>query len=144
MECTILATPDGRFEIKPGASGRLVFHDARLEYTLVPSLVGTDFVYSAKADAASDRLYLPSLGMLVGLVAGEDSVFVGVWRPGKQVVSLHRGPSQGKPTFDGLTLDTAGEKLLCRLDRTRQTVARRAAGADLPGEVYADRLAAPV
>ena len=109
LECTVLATPDGRFEIKPAASGRLVFHNAQLVLHFVPSLVSADFVYSAKADAARDRLYLPSLGMLVGLVDGEDAVLVGVWPPGRQAVSLAKGASADAALLDGLTLDMAGE-----------------------------------
>jgi hypothetical protein len=110
-EFTVLIAPDGRFQVNPGASGRIVLRDARIEYALAPSLVGTDLVYSAKADAEAERLYVPSLGMLVGLLAGGDGMLVGVWRPGKQVVSLHRGQIEGKPVFDGLAMDLGGESL---------------------------------
>jgi hypothetical protein len=121
-ECTLFVDGKGVFEFKPGKARQLVLHGLQFRYGLVPSLVGTDLLYDADhaymapSDQGGDRLYIPALNILVGLVEGEDCMAVGVWPPGKQSAVLTikpgKGPGEVKPEsrlFDSLTFDTAGQ-----------------------------------
>ena len=58
--------------------------------------------------AGSNRCFLPSMNLLVGLVEGGDAMMVGVWPPGRQVASLPLTTSGGARRLDGLSLQTAG------------------------------------
>lgn len=100
---------DGICEFRPGKSERLTVRDALLRYAIVPSFIGGDFIYHAERESPSDRLYVPSLNLLVGLVEGEDSMLVGVWPPGKQSAALERS-SEGA-LLDGFTFDMDGQPL---------------------------------
>ncbi len=120
-EFTLLVDDKGIFEFKPGKAQQLVLRGLQFRYGLVPSLVGTDLLYDSKTAYAADRLHIPALNMLLGLVEGEDCMAVGVWPPGKQSAALTIKPQgagsreqgargdPGSPLFDSLTFDTAGQ-----------------------------------
>ena len=75
---------------------------------MVPSLVGTDFLYDAKTAYGADRLHIPALNVVLGLVEGEDCMAVGVWPPGGQSAALELTLGGGPKLIDGLAFDTAG------------------------------------
>jgi hypothetical protein len=111
------AAPDYRFEltadgicrIHPGRSQRLVVRDARLRYAVVPSFIAGDFIYHAGMESPGEQMYVPALGMLVGLAEGESSMLAAVWPPGKQTAGLVRNADGAM--LDGFTFDMAGEPL---------------------------------
>jgi hypothetical protein len=111
----IYLTADGILEFRPGEAKGLSVGGTRLKYGIVPSFVGTDFVYTA--GSAPGRCYLPPMNLFVGLVEGGDAMMVGVWPKGRQAASLLPGATSGVPDlgptrpgseFDGLALQTAG------------------------------------
>jgi len=114
---TLAFAGDGILEIRPGAWNSLTV-SSRMKYAVVPSLVGTDLLYRADVRPMLDRLYVPSMNMIVGLLEGEGGVMVGVWPPGKQTASLERKPGGGSQAFEGFSLDMAGESFyLAYLER---------------------------
>ncbi len=113
--CTLFLSADGILEFRPGEAKDLAIRGARLKYGIVPSLVGTDFVYTAATAPGSDRLYVPSMNLLVGLVEGGDCAMVGVWPPGQQVASLHMAGAADRRSIDGFSLQTAGRSFYLAL-----------------------------
>ena len=105
---TIVLSREGILEIKQPAGQKVVVR-SRMQHALVPSLVGTDLLYSPDELAGSGPIYVPSMNMLVGLLAGNDGVMVGVWPPGEQFASIHRDPSSNPPTIDAFSLETVGQ-----------------------------------
>ena len=116
---TLYLSPDGVLEFQPGEEKDVTLSSARLSYAIVPSLIGTDFVYTARTaaghPAASNRCYLPSMNLLVGLVEGDDSMLVGVWPPGQQVASLRTASEGSRKVIDGFSLQTAGRSFYLAL-----------------------------
>ena len=108
-EFTLLVDNKGVFEFKPGKARQLVLRGLHFRYGMVPALVGTDFLYDAKIAYGADRLHIPALNMLVGLVEGEDCTAVGVWPPGKQSAVLEVKTTGESKLFDSVTFDTAGQ-----------------------------------
>ena len=90
-------------------SGNSVEVRGRIQYALVPSLVGTDLLYAAEDLAPSEPSYLPSMNIMVGLMANHDCVMVAVWPPGQQLARLQRAKPSQSPTIDSFSLDTAGQ-----------------------------------
>jgi hypothetical protein len=110
---TLYLSADGIFEFQPGEAKNLTFGGARLKYGIVPSLIGTDFIYTAQSAAPGGRpgpehCYLPSMNLLVGLVGGGDAMMVGVWPPDRQTASLLMKNPGGTRSIDGFSLQTAG------------------------------------
>lgn len=109
---TLYLAPNGILEFQPGDEKDLTVGNTRLKYGIVPSLIGMDFVYTAQSapggPAASNRCYLPSMNLLVGLVEGCDSMLVGAWPPGPQVASLRTTGSGSAKAIDGFSLRTGG------------------------------------
>jgi len=117
---TLYLAPDGILEIQPGEEKDLTIGNARLKYGIVPSLIGTDFVYTAQSgtsggSSASNRCYLPSMNLFVGLVEGNDSMLVGVWPPGQQVASLRTTGSGSTKGIDAFSLQTGGRSFYLAL-----------------------------
>ena len=113
---TLYLSADGILEFRPGEAKSLSVGGARLKYAVVPSFVGTDFVYTAPGKAgdggpAAKPLYLPSMNLVVGLIEGGDAMMVAVWPQGQQVASLQPGREGSGGAFDGLSLQTAGKSL---------------------------------
>ncbi|MGQ9573764.1 MAG: hypothetical protein ACUVUC_00460 [Thermoguttaceae bacterium] len=105
---TLFLSDDGILEFRPGRAKDLAVEDAGWKYAIVPSLVGTDFVYTAAAAPSLDRLYLPSMNLIVGLLEGRDCMMVGVWPPGQQVVSVRLAGTGPQRRIDALQLQTGG------------------------------------
>ena len=105
---TVLVDDQGIFEFKPGKARQLVLRGLRLAHGLVPSLVGTDFLYDANMAPGAGRLYIPSLNVVLGLVDGEDCMAVGVWPPGKQSAAFGLTPDANAKLIDSFTFDTDG------------------------------------
>ncbi len=117
---TLYLAPDGILEFQPGDEKDLTLNNAHLKYGIVPSLIGTDFVYTAQSGTsggspASNRCYLPSMNLLVGLVEGYGSMLVGVWPPGQQVASLRTAGSGSTKGIDAFSLQTAGRSFYLAL-----------------------------
>ena len=106
---TVLVDDQGILEFKPGKARQLVLHGLRLAHGLVPSLVGTDFLYDANTAPGAQRLHIPSLNLVLGLVDGEDCMAVGVWPPGKQSAAFGLAPGAGAKLIDSFTFDTDGQ-----------------------------------
>jgi hypothetical protein len=108
-EFALLLSADGILEFAPGHQRQLALDGLRLRYGIVPSLIGTDFVYETNTRPVLDRLHFPSLNMFVGLVEGEECMAVGVWPRGEQAAAFRVGRSSGPAILDGLDFDTAGQ-----------------------------------
>jgi hypothetical protein len=108
-EFTLLLSEEGVFEFRPGQSQRLVLRDLRCHYGLVPSLIGADFLFDAQMRPQTDRLHIPSMNMVIGLVEGGDCLAVGVWPPGKQAASFVVKQAGKARLLDALAIDTAGQ-----------------------------------
>ncbi len=107
VECTLLVDDRGIFEFKPGKARNLVLRGLQCRYGMVPALVGTDFLYDAKTFPGLDRLHVPALNMVLGLVEGEDCLLAGVWPPGSQAAAWGLKPEA--KLIESLALDTAGQ-----------------------------------
>jgi hypothetical protein len=134
----IYLMPDGILEFRPGDAKGVTVNvtptGAHLKYGIVPSLMGTDLVYSAldprlsalapgpsslTPQPSSLNWHLPSMNLFVGLVEGGDSMMVGVWPhdPGtgrgvvaegaRQVASLRMSGTGGARQIDGFSLQPA-------------------------------------
>ena len=100
----------GIFEFKPGKARQLVLSGLQLRYGMVPALVGTDFLFDAKTADGADRLHIPALNMVLGLVEGEDCMLVGVWPPGRQSAALELKPRAGiQSSSTASRFDMAGQ-----------------------------------
>jgi len=106
-EFTLFVDDKGIFEFKPGKAHKLILSGLDCCYGMVPSLIGTDFVFDAKAAGDLDHLCIPSLNLVLGLVGGEDCVVVGVWPSGNQSAALGLKPGEEPRLIDSLTFDTA-------------------------------------
>jgi hypothetical protein len=108
-EFTVLVDDKGIIEFRPGKARQLILRGLRLAYGLVPSLVGTDFLYDANTAAGAQRLHIPSLNLVLGLVDGGDCTAVGVWPPGEQSAAFGLESGAGAKFIDSFTFDTAGQ-----------------------------------
>jgi hypothetical protein len=108
-ECTLLVDDRGIVEFKPGKSRQLLLRGLRLAYGIVPSLVGTDFLYDANTAPGAERLHIPSLNMVLGLVEGEECMVTGVWPPAGRSASFGISPGGNAKLLDSFTIDTDGQ-----------------------------------
>ena len=99
--------PDGIIEIKQ-PPGREVVVRSRMEYALVPSLIGTDLLFDP--DTYPDQLdfYLPSMNMVVGLMDEGNCTMVGAWPPGEQLASLRMEKKGTRRAIGSFALGTDG------------------------------------
>lgn len=113
-EFTVYLDDRGILEFKPGKARKLVLRGMNLRYAMVPALIGTDFLYDPKMFPDKDRLHIPALNLLLGMVEGEGCMITGIWPSGGQSAALDLKPGgPGKAidakVIDALTLDTAGQ-----------------------------------
>ncbi|MHB1035288.1 MAG: hypothetical protein ACYC35_10845 [Pirellulales bacterium] len=106
---TVSLSNDGVFEFRPTGTRRLTVSDCPIQYGIVPSFVGTDLVYTAKSHPGLDRLYVPSMNLVVGLLEGNDCMLVGAWPSGQQLARFETKSQGGQRTLDSFSLDTAGK-----------------------------------
>jgi len=107
LEYTLYLDKDGIIEFKPARVQGLTIAESGMKYGIVPSFIGTDFVYDPRQYTGKDRLYIPSMNLYTGLVRGGNCMMVGVWPPGEQVVSLNLKEISGERIIDGLSLEFA-------------------------------------
>ena len=141
MSFALYLSRDQLIELRPGSAQQVSVTDVPLAYAIVPSLIGTDFVYDPRGfpaahvastkpvgnpiserSASGDRqtavgrsVYVPNMNLITGLVASGDSLLVGVWPPGKQRVRLIRGGGAGEKCFDGFSITPAGKPVYLSL-----------------------------
>ena len=108
VEFTVYLDDRGILEFKPGKARKLVLSGMNLRYAMVPSLVGTDFLYDPKY-FPRDRMHIPALNIVVGMVLGEGCMITGIWPSGGQSAALDLGPHGKWKGIDSLSLDTAGQ-----------------------------------
>ncbi|NUQ62205.1 MAG: hypothetical protein HUU20_06940 [Pirellulales bacterium] len=111
VQYTLRALPSGLIELMPGKSGLLEFSGCRLSYALVPSLIGTDLLYAPAAFPGKQRLCLPPMNLLVGLVEGGDCTMAAAWPPGDQTVQLGLADQESPRSFDRLAVAPAGRSV---------------------------------
>ncbi|MBN1343125.1 MAG: hypothetical protein JXQ73_10620 [Phycisphaerae bacterium] len=99
----------GMLTISPAASRELTIAGSKTRFAIVPSHVGVDLVYDPRQYPNRRAISLPSLNWLVGLLERHDGMFVGVWPPGKQRVSLGLNEQARDRCFDTVSIDMAGE-----------------------------------
>ncbi len=109
----VYLSADGILEFRPAEAKDLTVGGARLKYGIVPSFVGTDFVYTAQSGAGEDpsgpgHCCIPSMSFVVGLVEGEDCTMVGAWPPGRQAAGFRVSGAGDERKLDGFSLRTAG------------------------------------
>jgi len=107
LEYTLYLNKDGVIEFKPAQARGLSISACQVEYGIVPSFIGTDFVYDPRKYGGRDHLYIPSMNSHIGLVDGEDCMMVGVWPPANQVVRVGLKGIGDKRIIDGFSIDMA-------------------------------------
>jgi hypothetical protein len=102
---TIRLNADGIIEFKPATITGLTIKDAPTRYGIVPSLIGTDLVFDPVKYAGRNELYVPSMNLYVGLMAGNDCMLVAAWPPGNQVTKLGLKGASDQTTIDSFSID---------------------------------------
>ncbi len=108
---SVSLSSDGIMKIDQPAD-KSVAVSGNLPYVLVPSMVGTDLLYTTQDVAPAQPAFLPSLNMLVGLADEQDGMLVATWPPGGQRIRLGRSTAGPSTT---ITFDTAGQSLYLAL-----------------------------
>jgi len=108
LHYAVAVSPEGIVEFRPGESRGLTVGGIRTAYGILPSFIGTDFVYDPRQYTGKDHLYVPSMHLYVGLVQGNDCVMVGAWPSGEQVVRLELQGDGDRRTIEGVSIETAG------------------------------------
>ncbi len=107
----VALSAEGILEIRQ-PTGKSVRVASPMQHALVPSLIGTDLLYAAEDLSAAQPCYVPSLNMVVGLLADGDCMLVAVWPPGEQIARLSRSAQSQPPTIEAFSLDTAGQSMV--------------------------------
>ena len=108
-EFTVYLDDRGILEFKPGKARKLVLRGLQLRYAMLPALIGTDFLYDPNALPDKDRLHIPALNMVLGMVEGEGCMVEVIWPSGGQAAALDLKSNGNAKVIDALALDTAGQ-----------------------------------
>ena len=99
-------TPTGLISVEANGVPRFQVQDCRLRYGLLPSFAGTDLCYTPSKMPAGKELSIPSTRWFVGLVDGNESMLVAVWKSDSQEVSLGLSGAGEDRLIDSLTIAT--------------------------------------
>ena len=80
--------------------------DCRLRYGLLPSFAGTDICYAPPKMPGGKEFGIPSTQWFVGLVDGNESMLVAVWKTDSQAVSLGLSGAGEDRLIDSLVIAT--------------------------------------
>ncbi len=75
-------------EIRPDENMKGISLVSPIEYGVVPSFIGDDLIYDPKEYPSTNRLYIPSENLFLGLLKGGNSMLVMTWPEGKQEMRL--------------------------------------------------------
>lgn len=106
---TLRLCGSGLMQFEPGRVERITFGDVRLAHAIVPSLIGVDLVYDARSYPDHEKIHVPSMNLLTGLIAGGDGMLMAAWPPGEQLVELHFAGSSDRRRIDGLSVSLSSE-----------------------------------
>lgn len=87
-QATVEIDRDGELVIRPGTGCRGVHVEADYAFAVLPSRHVDDCIYDARSYPKTNRLYLPSESLLMGLVRGGNAMVVLGWPPAAQAPSL--------------------------------------------------------
>lgn len=99
-------TPEGLISVEANQVPHFEVRDCRLRYGLLPSFVGTDICYAPPKMPGGKEFSIPSTQWFVGLVDGNDSMLVAVWKADSQAVSLGLSGAGENRLIDSLSIAT--------------------------------------
>jgi hypothetical protein len=99
-------TATGLISVQANGVPRFQVQGCRLRYGLLPSFVGTDLCYSPSKMPDVKDFSIPSTRWFVGLVDGNDSMLVAVWKSDSQEVSMGLSGAGEDRLIDSLTIGT--------------------------------------
>jgi len=68
-----------------------------IEYGIVPSFIGDDFIFNPREYPSMNTLLIPSENLFLGLLKGQNNVLVVTWPEGKQQMKLVLGNERREP-----------------------------------------------
>jgi hypothetical protein len=106
-------TTNGLVSVEANRVPHFQVQDCRLRYGLLPSFAGTDLCYVPAKMPGAKEFSIPSTRWFVGLVDGNESMLVAVWKTDSQAVSLGLSGAGENRLIDSLSIatDTAGFSL---------------------------------
>jgi len=112
MSAVIAFGPSEIVEIKPAENMKGISLLSAIEYGIVPSFISDDLIFNPKEYTSTDRLYVPSDNLLVGLLEGRDSMLVVTWPEGNQHTTLALGRKQRTPRLiESVDLDNDSKNI---------------------------------
>jgi hypothetical protein len=96
----------GVIDVEPSHATKFMVNDCPLRYALLPSFVGTDICYAPEKMTGLDDVAIPSTRWLVGLVDGQDSILVAVWKKDTQSASLGLTGTGNRRLIDRVAIGT--------------------------------------
>jgi hypothetical protein len=99
-------TPKGLISVEANQVPQFQVQDCRLRYGLLPSFAGTDICYAPPKMPGGKEFSIPSTRWFVGLVDGNESVLVAVWKTDSQAVSMGLSGAGEDRLIDSLLIAT--------------------------------------
>ena len=84
-------------EIKPAENMKGISLLGPIEYGIVPSFIGDDFIFNPREYPSMNTLCIPSENLFLGLLKGQNNVLVVTWPEGKQQMKLVLGNERREP-----------------------------------------------
>ena len=81
-------------EIKPTENMKGISLLSPIEYGVVPSFIGDDLIFNPGEYPSMTTVHIPSDNLFLGLLQGENNLFVVTWPKGKQQMKLALGDKQ--------------------------------------------------
>ena len=102
----------GIVDIMPGENIRGISLISPIEYSIVPSFISDDLIFSPADYASTNTLCVPSEHLFVGLLSGQNDMLLVTWPEGKQQMKLVLGDNQQEPRLiESIDFDNDGKSL---------------------------------
>lgn len=112
LSAVIAFSPSEIIEIKPAGGMKGISLFSSIEYSIVPSFIGDDLIFSPKEYPTTDTLCVPSENLLVGLLKGGNNMLITTWPEGDQHMKLVLGgEQQGPRLIESFDLDNDGKSI---------------------------------
>ena len=99
-------------EVKPAATLKGISVMSPIQYGVVPSFIGDDLIFSPPDDSSMQSVSLPSENVFLGLLEGENNMFVMTWPKGTQQIQLSPGKEkEGKHLIESVDFQNDGQSL---------------------------------
>ena len=99
-------TPKGLISVEANKVPQFQVQDCHLRYGLLPSFAGTDICYAPPKMPGEKEVSILSTRWFVGLVDGNESMLVAVWKSDSQAVSLGLSGAGADRLIDSLVIAT--------------------------------------